>query len=191
MSACSYCLVEGTHAVGCEQARRLGLWSLAADEQLIQTMNQRTFNPPETHMPAPNPKALRAVADGKAPLDYLEPACDDGEARVLRGGAERYGRRNYRDTEMLWTTYLGSMRRHLNALARGEDTDTDSGEHHLYHIRGCTAVLLGAMEAGTLRDDRLDKVSARVHIDGDQDAKALRTPCGRCDQDGCCTGDCY
>ncbi len=127
--------------------------------------------------PAPNPKAARAVADGKAPLEYLEPACDEGEARVLFGGAQKYGRRNYRGTEMLWTTYLGSMRRHLLALARGEDTDPDSGEHHLSHIRANTAVLLGAMEAGTLKDDRLASYSTalsdRVHIDGDRDAKGL------------------
>lgn len=129
----------------------------------------------ESAMPAPNPKAARAVADGKAPLDYLEPACDEGEALVLFGGAIKYGRRNYRDTEMLWSTYLGSMRRHLLALARGEDNDPESGLNHLYHIRANTAVLLGAMEAGTLKDDRTTMFSTprsdAVHIDGNQDAK--------------------
>lgn len=44
------------------------------------------INKEPASMPAPNPKALQAAADGKAPLDYLEPACDAGEARVLRGG---------------------------------------------------------------------------------------------------------
>lgn len=149
----------------------------------------------EIRMPTPNPKVQRAVVDGKAPLDYLEPVCDDGEARVMYGGAEKYGRRNYRDTEMLWTTYLGSMRRHLNALARGEDCDPESGELHLSHIRANTAVLQGAMEAGTLRDDRLDKVSTplsdRVHIDGDQDAKAEKfwVAAPECGPD-CCTTPC-
>lgn len=129
-------------------------------------------------MPEANPKAARAVTDGKAPLDYLEPICDAGEARVLAGGAAKYGRRNFRDpgTEMLWSTYLGSMRRHLNALHAGEDIDPDSGEHHLSHIRANTAVLLAAMDAGTLRDDRLDTTvtsrSDAVHKDGNQDAKA-------------------
>lgn len=129
-------------------------------------------------MPEANPKAGRAVADGKAPLDYLEPVCDAGEARVLKGGADKYGRRNFRDpsTEMLWSTYLGSMRRHLNALHAGEDLDPDSGEHHLSHIRANTAVLQAAMDAGTLRDDRLDTTvtarSSAVHKDGNQDAKA-------------------
>lgn len=130
-----------------------------------------------TFGPLPNPKVARAVADGKAPLDYLEPACDAGEARVLKGGADKYGRRNYRDTEMLWTTYLGSMRRHLNALALGEDIDPESGEHHLSHIRANAAVLQGAAAAGTLVDDRTTATSTprsdAVHRDGDQQAKAL------------------
>lgn len=137
-----------------------------------------TYNPGAFDMPEANPKAARAVSDGKAPLDYLEPVCDAGEARVLKGGADKYGRRNFRDpsTVMLWSTYLGSMRRHLNALHAGEDTDPDSGEHHLSHIRANTAVLLAAMDAGTLRDDRHDTAvtprSDAVHKDGNQDAKA-------------------
>lgn len=102
-----------------------------------------------------NPKAARAVADGKDPLDYLESAvCDPSEARVMKSGADKYGRRNFRDSTILATTYVGAIRRHLNAFASGEDTDPNSGEPHLAHIRACCAVLLSAQDAGTYEDDR-------------------------------------
>lgn len=102
-----------------------------------------------------NPKAARAATDGKAPLDYLESAaCDPGEARVLKHGADKYGRRNFRDTPINVTTYVAALRRHVNAWASGEDIDPDSGEHHLAHIRANCAVALASADAGTMVDDR-------------------------------------
>jgi hypothetical protein len=102
-----------------------------------------------------NPKAAQAVADGKAPLDYLESAvCDPSEARVMFSGAQKYGRRNFRDSTIKATTYVGALRRHVNAFASGEDIDPDSGEPHLAHIRACCAVLMSAQDAGTYDDDR-------------------------------------
>ncbi|MDQ3091267.1 MAG: DUF5664 domain-containing protein [Actinomycetota bacterium] len=124
----------------------------------------------------PNPKAARAVADGKAPLDYLEPPADAATARVLRTGAAKYGRRNYRDTDMLITTYVGAIRRHAAAWLSGEDLDPDDGEHHLAHIGACVHVCMGAIDADKMVDDRFVMeslpASDAVHIDGDQDAKA-------------------
>lgn len=127
-------------------------------------------------MPTPNPKAARAVSDGKAPLQFLEAVCNPGEARVLAGGAAKYGRRNFTLTEMRWSTYIGSMRRHLDALASGEDLDPESGEHHLSHLRANAAVLQASEAAGTLVDDRLEasvtERSNAVHVDGDHGAKS-------------------
>ncbi len=105
---------------------------------------------------AENPKEQRAAADGKAPLEYLESgATDAGEARVMKHGADKYGVKNYTATSIRYKTYIGALRRHLNALADGEDADPDSGENHLFHIRACTTVLLAAQREGTLLDDRL------------------------------------
>jgi hypothetical protein len=107
-----------------------------------------------------NPKAAQAVADGKAPLDYLESAvCDPSEARVMFSGAQKYGRRNFRDSTIKATTYIGALRRHVNAFASGEDIDPDSGEPHLAHIRACCAVLMSAQDAGTYHDDRREQFS--------------------------------
>lgn len=113
----------------------------------------------ELDMEATNPKAERAVADGKAPLEYLDPATFEAEAYVLKHGAERYGLRNYRDTPILLSTYVGAIERHLLAMRRGEDIDPDSGQPHWAHIRADCAVIAGAQEAGTAIDDRTTKES--------------------------------
>jgi hypothetical protein len=102
-----------------------------------------------------NPKHIRALKDGKAPLEFLVGGrVDDAEARVLAHGASKYGRKNWRTDPILLTTYVGAIRRHLNAWAEGEDLDPDSGEHHLAHIRACCAVALDAVNVRTAIDDR-------------------------------------
>lgn len=127
---------------------------------------------------AVNPKQVRAVADGKVPLEYLEPALEVPLAHVMKHGADKYGLRNYRDTPCKISTYVGAIRRHTLAWQQGEDIDPDSGQPHLAHIAACCAVMLGAEEAGTRVDDRTEKFSTqlsdRVHADGDMDAKAGR-----------------
>ncbi len=126
--------------------------------------------------PAVNPKELRAAADDKAPLEYLEPALDEPLARVMEHGALKYGFRNYTDTPCKVRTYIGAVMRHLHAIRLGEDIDLDSGESHWAHIAACCAVVLGAESAGKLVDDRTafsTPLSDRVHQDGDRDAKAF------------------
>jgi hypothetical protein len=123
-----------------------------------------------------NPKVLQAAADGKIPLDYLEPAANEVIALVLFGGANKYGRRNFKGTDMQLTTYIGAMMRHIAALQRGEMLDPDDGQHHLGHIGACVHVCLAALEAGTLIDDtsiiEVKERSNAVHGDGDMQAKA-------------------
>lgn len=101
-----------------------------------------------------NPKAARAIADGKDPLDYLEPALEGPLSRVMKHGADKYGYRNYTGSAIDVRTYIGAVRRHTNALARGEDVDPDSGESHWAHIAACCAVVEGARNVGMLRDNR-------------------------------------
>lgn len=101
-----------------------------------------------------NPKVARAIADGKDPLDYLEPALEGPLSRVMKHGADKYGYRNYTGSAIDVRTYIGAVRRHTNALARGEDVDPDSGESHWAHIAACCAVVEGARKAGMLRDNR-------------------------------------
>lgn len=107
----------------------------------------------ETHVPT-NPKELRAEADGKPPLDYLEAAGDAETAYVMKHGADKYGYRNYTVSPCKVRTYTGAVGRHLDAIKLGEDIDPDSGRSHWAHIRACCDVVMGADSAGMLVDDR-------------------------------------
>ena len=51
-------------------------------------------------------------------------------------------------------TYLGAMKRHIDALLDGEDLAPDSGVHHLGHIAASCAIVLDAGKNGTLVDNR-------------------------------------
>lgn len=102
-----------------------------------------------------NPKLIRALKDGKAPLEYLLTSADIGDAWVLKHGADKYGVANWRIDKILARTYVGAIRRHFKAWTEGEDIDSDSGYHHFHHIRACCAIVLDAEKHGTLIDDRL------------------------------------
>lgn len=106
-----------------------------------------------------NPKHIRAMKDGKAPLEYLIMSVDDGDAWVMKGGADKYGIRNWLIDKILGSTYEGAIRRHFKAWAEGQDIDPDSGYHHFHHIRACCAIVLDAMKHGQLIDDRDRKES--------------------------------
>lgn len=125
-----------------------------------------------------NPKVVQAAADGKAPLDYLEPAADEEISWAVFHGAQKYGRRNYKGVEMRMTTYIGAMERHIAALKRGEMIDRDSGRLHIGHIGACVHVWCGSLEAGTLINDtsviEMTPRSDAVHVDDNQQAKAER-----------------
>jgi hypothetical protein len=182
----------GCIALGCRRYRKDYLVAQSitgADDAFRRVLMQGA--------PAANPKAARAVADGKAPLDYLESAvCDPSEARVMFSGAQKYGRRNFRDSTIKATTYVGALRRHVNAFASGEDIDPDSGEPHLAHIRACCAVLMSAQDAGTYHDDRRVQFSITPQYQRGVDelaeelaADAKAPPCidkGGCDTPAIC-----
>ncbi len=146
-----------------------------------------------------NPKAARAVADGKDPLDYLEPLVNAQVSRAMKHGADKYGYRNYTVTPCKVRTYIGAARRHLDALARGEDIDPDSGLSHWAHVIAGSACYFACELTGIAVDDRAavsTPLSDRVHIDGDLDAKGEKAPnwdgcadCGRTNDGGCtCEG---
>ena len=113
------------------------------------------------------PKHIQAMKDGKAPLEYLITSVEEGDARVLRGGAIKYGVRNWLIDKILASTYDGAIRRHFKLWLEGNDVDPDSGEHPFYHIRACCAIVLDAEKNGMLVDDR-DRAES---ISQDQEAE--------------------
>ena len=101
-----------------------------------------------------NPKDIMAVALGKVPMQLIPPVAEELMARVLEGGAAKYGIFNWREQSIAIQTYIGAIMRHTAAIRRGEDIDTESGLPHMAHIMATAAIVLDATEHQTLIDDR-------------------------------------
>jgi hypothetical protein len=71
--------------------------------------------------------------DGKARFDLIPPNAERTLAEVLTMGAEKYGPDNWKKVDDLERRYIAAARRHVNAYARGEVLDSESGLHHLAH----------------------------------------------------------
>lgn len=152
-------------------------WNAMDEERAWWKQNRPDIYEAQVERPnMENPKEAQAASDGKAPLDYLEPYADEQISWVMKVGAEKYGRRNYKHSPMQLTTYIGAMERHLAALKRGEMLDPDDGRHHLAHIGANVHVTMGAIEAGTFVDDsqeyNITPRSNAVHVNGDQQVKS-------------------
>lgn len=90
----------------------------------------------------------------KPQLQLVPPAILKEMAGALTGGAEKYGPWNWRDNQVEIMTYLGAMRRHIDAVIEREDLDPESGFHHLGHVAAGCAIVLDAKAQGTLVDNR-------------------------------------
>lgn len=103
---------------------------------------------------AENPKDAQARQLGKIPLDLLEPAANREIAKVMKHGADKYGRRNFLQVPIQLRVYVAATMRHVQAVLDGEDIDPDSGLSHWAHVGACANVVLAALDAGTFVDDR-------------------------------------
>ena len=83
-------------------------------------------------LPPKSEQGLR-YNDGKPMFECLEPEASREEALVLTDGAREYGKFNWMKG-LPFTETLGSLFRHANAIARGEDRDPKSGRLHSAHI---------------------------------------------------------
>lgn len=75
-------------------------------------------------------------------------------AVAMEEGALKYGRFNFRSTDVMASDYCDALFRHFSAFIEGEDIDQKSGMHHLTKIMATCAVMLDAMEHDTFVDDR-------------------------------------
>jgi len=80
---------------------------------------------------------------------------------VLRHGAEKYGRHNWRDAGISASVYYDAALRHLFSWWEGETIDPESGLPHLAHAMASLCIVLDATDQGKITDDR-PKASA-VH----------------------------
>lgn len=93
----------------------------------------------------------------KTPLHLLPPGACADTAKVMALGASRYGPWNWRTHQIKRSTYVGAIKRHLDAWWGGEDLDPESGITHIAHIAASAMIVLDALEHGTIEDDRPPK----------------------------------
>lgn len=76
----------------------------------------------------------------KPRLSLVSPWAQEGLARVLTFGAQKYAAYNWAKG-LSYSETIDSMERHIVALKRGEDIDPESGLPHIDHIQ-CNAMFL-------------------------------------------------
>lgn len=108
--------------------------------------------------PCPNFDPKGEEGKKKPQLALIPPVFNTQLANALAFGAyhrkEPYGPWNWRKNKVEYMTYLGAMKRHIDALLEREDVASDSGVHHLGHIAASCAIVLDAAKHGTLVDNR-------------------------------------
>lgn len=96
----------------------------------------------------------QAAGAAKVPFAAL-PFAVIAELAIAHGeGAIKYGRHNWRNGEVLSSTYYAAALRHIWSWVEGEDIDPDSGLCHLTKAMASLAVLRDAQISGTAIDDR-------------------------------------
>lgn len=98
-----------------------------------------------------NPKDIASTA--RLPLDLWPHAATAMASIALLNGCLKYGRANWRSIPVKATVYVGAAQRHLAAWLDGEEAD-EEGVPHLSSVLASLAILVDAMAAETLIDDR-------------------------------------
>lgn len=106
-------------------------------------------------MNADNPKA--AIGARKGPMSVVSELVLAEVGLAMLEGACKYGRHNYRATDIVASTYFDAARRHLRSWWEGEDIDPDSGLPHVVKAMACLVVLRDAQINGCCIDDRPPK----------------------------------
>jgi hypothetical protein len=91
--------------------------------------------------------------EGKTRYDLLPPFAVDQCARVFTFGATKYAERNW-EKGMKWSNVLASLKRHIAAIERGEDYDSETGLLHAAHAMCNTAFLTEYYKIYPQGDDR-------------------------------------
>ena len=79
--------------------------------------------------------------DGEKPrLDLVDSDWITGVAEILTFGAKKYAAHNWRKG-IYWSRVIAAAFRHLLAIARGEDFDTETGKPHSLHLSCCAMFL--------------------------------------------------
>lgn len=94
-------------------------------------------------------------------LDLIPPAATEGIGLVLTFGAKKYSTYNWAKG-IKYSRILAAIKRHLLAIDKGEDYDSESGLLHIDHI-ACNAAFLQTFQ----RYERYQKFDDRFQYDKD------------------------
>lgn len=98
-----------------------------------------------------NPKDIASTE--RLPLDLWPPAATAMACIAMLNGSLKYGRANWRSLPVRASVYVGAAQRHLAAWFDGEDAD-EEGVPHLSSVLASLAIVVDALAADTLIDDR-------------------------------------
>ena len=93
---------------------------------------------------------------GKPRFDLIDPVFEEDLAKVMSFGAEKYSDNTWQTVPDGLQRYHGAIRRHLNAIQKGELIDPDSGLPHIAHV-SANAMFISYL----LRDKDEDKHCTR------------------------------
>jgi len=110
---------------------------------------------------------LRYDAD-KVRHDLLPPNAINELAKVLTFGAKKYAPNNWMKG-MAWSRIIGPLKRHLNAIERGEDYDPETGLLHSAHVMCNAAFLTEYYKIFPQGDDRPTFMNKKLRIGIDID----------------------
>lgn len=99
-----------------------------------------------------NPKDV--IGSTKLPMGVVPDTINVEVALAYLEGALKYGRGNWRMTEVRASIYRDALRRHDAKWWNGENADRKTRVKHLASIIACAGILLDAELCGTLIDDR-------------------------------------
>jgi hypothetical protein len=101
-------------------------------------------------MPEENKKY--AAAKGKPTMSAVPQVALFALGAAMQDGADKYGKFNWRDTDVDTDAFINALYRHLGEYAEGNDYAEQF--HHLAHLMAGCAILLDAAYMGVLNDKR-------------------------------------
>lgn len=93
--------------------------------------------------------------EGKIMPSLIPPEFSWELSRLLTIGAKKYDRNNWLKAETL-DVYVDALERHLLLWKSGENTDEETGIHHLVCV-ACNAMFIFVMQVRGLSKDRRDE----------------------------------
>jgi hypothetical protein len=95
------------------------------------------------------------IADKKTMMQLLPPDALEKIAEVFTLGADKYAEFNYLEGDGIELSRLhGSILRHMNEWAKGNDIDPEWGKKHLAHLGCCVMMMLQIEENCPQADNR-------------------------------------